>query len=64
MIGQEILRLKNEFKIREGFNHRTLQIPKRILQTPTPLGNLSEDMLRKGVELYLTKALTTTRTQP
>jgi len=64
VIGQEILRLKNEFKIREGFNHRTLQIPKRILQTPTPLGNLSEDMLRKGVELYLTKALTTTRTQP
>ncbi len=62
MIGQEILKFKNEFKVREGFRHRSLQIPKRILQTPTPLGNLSEDMLRKGVELYLTKALATART--
>jgi len=58
MIGREILRVKNKFKIREGFNPQALQVPKRILETATPLGNLNEATLRKGVELYFAKALT------
>jgi len=57
-LGREILMLKNKFKIREGFNPQFLQIPRRILETTTPLGKIDEDTLRKGVDLYF-KALAT-----
>ncbi|MCL4436476.1 MAG: aldehyde ferredoxin oxidoreductase family protein [Thaumarchaeota archaeon] len=49
-IGSEILREKYQFKIREGFNPRNITIPKRILETPSPHGVISEDTIRKGVE--------------
>lgn len=49
-IGGEILREKYQFKIREGFNPRNITIPKRILETPSPHGIISEDIIRKGVE--------------
>jgi len=55
--GHEILKMKNEFKIREGFNPDSLRIPKRILETPTSLGTLQENTLREGVELYFAKVL-------
>jgi len=57
-LGKEILRLKNEFKIREGFNPQSLRVPRRILETTTPLGKIDEDTLRKGTDLYFKKLAT------
>jgi aldehyde:ferredoxin oxidoreductase len=51
-IGSEVLRMKQEFKKREGFTIERLRIPKRILETPTPFGILSEDFLREGIKEY------------
>lgn len=51
-LGKEILRLKNEFKMREGFNPQSVQIPRRIFETMTPLGKIDEGTLRKGIDLY------------
>lgn len=55
-LGMEILKEKQAFKFREGFDPNKLRIPKRILETRTPYGSLSEEGLRKAVEAYF-KAL-------
>ncbi len=47
--GTETLHLKNEFKRREGFDFSQLGIPKRILQTLSPLGQVDEAFLRKAI---------------
>jgi len=52
-IGLEILKAKYEFKLREGYDPREIRIPRRILETPTPLGNVSEEYLRQGVRAYI-----------
>ena len=57
-LGKEILRLKNEFKMRESFNPQSLRVPRRILETTTPLGKIDEDTLRKGTDLYFKKLAT------
>jgi len=49
-LGQDILRRKYEFKVREGFSLSALRIPKRISETPTPFGPLSEEELRLALE--------------
>ena len=54
-IGRDILRMKYEFKVREGVDLRDLRFPRRVLETPTPHGKLSEGFLRKAAELYLEK---------
>ena len=51
-IGVEILRNKYLFKTREGFDPNGLRIPRRILEKETPLGVLSEDLIRRGVEEF------------
>ena len=48
-IGREILREKYRFKIREGFNLREINIPKRIFETNTPLGMLDEKFMRETI---------------
>ena len=48
-LGSETLRRKNEFKTREGFDPIKLRIPRRILETPSPLGVLDEDFLRRAI---------------
>jgi len=54
-LGREILKKKYEFKFREGFDPSKLRIPKRILETPTPHGKLTEEEIRKAVNLYFEK---------
>lgn len=51
-IGLEILRNKFRFKLREGFDPRGLRIPKRILETGTPLGKIDEKYLRESAEHF------------
>lgn len=49
--GAKILKAKYEIKIREGFVLTDLRIPQRILQTSTPLGKISEEMIVEGLRL-------------
>jgi len=49
-LGEEILRRKYAFKVREGFDLSSLRIPRRITETPTPFGLLSEEELRLALE--------------
>jgi aldehyde:ferredoxin oxidoreductase len=52
-IGAEILREKNQFKFREGFNPNELRIPNRIFETASPLGKIDEKYIRESVaEFY------------
>ncbi len=51
-IGIETLHLKNEFKRREGFDFSQLAIPKRILETLSPLGQIDEAFLRKAIAQF------------
>ena len=52
-VGREILVTKYEFKIREGVNVKDIKFPRRVLETPTPHGTLSEEFLKRATELYL-----------
>ncbi|MEM1885438.1 MAG: aldehyde ferredoxin oxidoreductase C-terminal domain-containing protein, partial [Candidatus Jordarchaeales archaeon] len=54
-LGTKILAEKYEFKFREGFNPENLRVPKRIFETPTPHGKISEETVRKAVQLYVEK---------
>lgn len=51
-LGEETLRRKQAFKTREGFDLNALRIPARILETPTPLGVLEEDFLRRAIQAF------------
>lgn len=51
-LGEEILRNKYQFKIREGFDFNELRVPKRIFETPTPSGLIDEEELRSTVMKY------------
>ncbi len=48
-LGAAILRQKYAFKVREGFSLEKLTVPMRAVETPTPLGVISEDYLRKAL---------------
>ncbi len=50
--GAETLHLKNEFKRREGFDFSQLSIPRRILETLSPLGQVDEAFLRKAIARF------------
>jgi aldehyde:ferredoxin oxidoreductase len=50
--GADVLKHKLAFKTREGFNLSNLRIPERILETPTPLGKIDKEFLRKSIEEY------------
>ncbi len=47
-LGEEILRRKYAFKLREGFDPGKLHLPARITETPTPYGRLDPDYLGKA----------------
>ncbi|RLF16672.1 MAG: aldehyde:ferredoxin oxidoreductase [Thermoprotei archaeon] len=51
-LGLNILRAKQEFKFREGFDPSKLRIPKRILEAPTPSGGITEEDVREAVRRY------------
>lgn len=52
-LGTETLRRKYAFKMREGFDPAALRIPRRILETPSPLGPLEEEFLRRAVARFV-----------
>lgn len=51
-LGMDILKLKFEFKFREGFSFKKLRIPERIFQTPSPHGKLSREFMEEALKLY------------
>ena len=51
-LGEEILRSKNMFKFREGFDMDNMRLPKRIFKIPTPLGPINEGKLREIIRFY------------
>ena len=51
-LGADVLKRKYDFKQREGFDLAALRIPKRILETPTPLGTIEEDFMRQSIQAY------------
>jgi len=50
--GTEVLRRKYAFKEREGFDAASLRIPGRILETPTPMGQIDEEFMRQSIAAY------------
>lgn len=59
-IGEEIHREKYRFKTREGFSLDNLRLPKRIYETPLPMGKLDEKFIRETIE-HIKKALSKER---
>jgi aldehyde:ferredoxin oxidoreductase len=51
-LGQETLALKNQFKAREGFDLAQVRIPRRILETPSPLGTVDETFMRAALAKF------------
>jgi len=54
-LGAETLRLKNQFKAREGFDLTQIRIPRRILETPSPLGIVDEAFMRQALAAFAEK---------
>lgn len=52
-IGEEIHRRKYRFKVRHGFSLDKVYVPKRILETSTPFGQLEEPYIKSMVEYFM-----------
>ena len=48
-LGVQTLRCKNDFKAREGFDLSYVRIPRRILETLSPLGMVDETFMRQAI---------------
>ncbi len=48
-LGEEVLRRKHAFKVREGFDLGAVPIPERALTTPAPGGAVDEAYLRRAL---------------
>jgi aldehyde:ferredoxin oxidoreductase len=51
-MGKKILLEKNRLKKEMGFEMENIAIPKRVLETPTPLGSIDESYLRETVKHF------------
>lgn len=51
-MGKKILLAKNRLKKEMGFELEDVYIPKRVLETPTPLGSMNESYLRETVKHF------------
>ena len=51
-LGAQTLRRKNDFKAREGFDLAKVRIPRRILETPSPLGTVDEAFMRQAMARF------------
>ncbi|MFQ5763059.1 MAG: aldehyde ferredoxin oxidoreductase C-terminal domain-containing protein, partial [Candidatus Bathyarchaeia archaeon] len=51
-LGEEIYAEKQRLKLSEGFDARKLRIPRRILETPTPHGQIQEAHIRAALQRY------------
>ena len=52
-LGVRILSRKYAFKRREGFDPESLRVPRRILETDSPLGRLDEGFLRRAINRFV-----------
>jgi len=52
-LGSEIFKMAYEFKFREGFDFKSVRIPGRVFETPTPNGKLDEAALRRLLSTYV-----------
>ncbi len=48
-VGELVYRDKFRFKIREGFDFDKLHLPNRIFETPAPMGNIDEKLVRDAI---------------
>ena len=58
-LGQETLTLKHAFKRQCGFDLEGVRIPRRILETPTPMGQVDEGFIRQALQVYREAVLPT-----
>ncbi len=56
-LGFDIYKEKLKLKIRLGYRLEDLKPPKRIFETPSPFGNVSEDFVKKALDYYKEKIL-------
>ena len=56
-LGIDILKAKNKFKIREGFDPSKLRVPKRIFETLSPHGKIEEGYIKRAVSKFFKLAL-------
>lgn len=52
-IGAKTLFEKNKFKFREGFKPEQMRIPRRILETVSPVGYLDEEYIKETIKYYM-----------
>lgn len=57
-IGKKIYRKRNELRIREGFKLSGIRIPKRLLDTPSAGGNISQEQIQQALKYYAVKTNT------
>ena len=57
-IGDKIYREKYRFKIRENFSFDNFRIPKRIIETPSPIKELDKDYMKEALA-YAKKTIVT-----
>ena len=51
-LGKRIYIEKHTLKLEEGYDPSKVRIPKRILETPTPHGKLSEEYIREALKSF------------
>ncbi len=56
-IGAKTLFEKNKFKFREGFKPEQMRIPRRILETITPVGYLDEEYIKEAIKYYMEEVM-------
>ena len=49
-LGKDVLKRKQAFKIREGFELKDVRIPRRILETVSPRGQIDEEYMHQTLE--------------
>jgi len=51
-LGRRIYFEKHLIKLSEGFKPEDIALPKRLFETPTPLGQISPDYMRRAIAYY------------
>ncbi|MCX8196169.1 MAG: hypothetical protein N3F67_03730 [Acidilobaceae archaeon] len=51
-LGKSIYLERHTVKLSEGFRPEDVKIPRRVLETPTPLGFVTEEYLRRGIQHF------------
>jgi aldehyde:ferredoxin oxidoreductase len=52
-LGREILRQKQAFKAREGFDLNQLRLPRRIFETPAPAGPFDQHFMQQAIAHFV-----------